>query len=419
MSITARNERLIAYKKLVGKTHTSSQKGASGEFIPSSVQSSTPEIFANTPVYDADSPKFCQKVIYQLTAVPGSQYEATTSGTEAQGETMIGLTQQNVEHAFALVLNEDDALQTNTKKQLVSPSFGINFKAKVFDNQGNQLAEDGTQDWSIDYYSGVLFMQDMGGVTPATVEAYLYTGKYVSDVIAEVQDNEDTLLKGVVDRLDVGIGNAPPTFNKVENINPTVARFDGNAGITGDLEVQGVLHTKQLIVEETTKVVEKSAYQGIAEFGNPDSVTNANYKDTFTFYGDVKVSGSIEASDGGAGRLKVKYLTRSDFIQNQSDEPLEYEIGGDDKKINLFLISSLDQDSDSEDDSYIYLPPLFNDSTENGLQYVFKHLCGEGHIIKIQPKGSNKLDGSNYGVTLYAQYESVTVVAYDGNWYIV
>jgi len=439
MSITPRNERLIAYKKLVGKAHTSAQKGASGEAYASSVQSSTEEMFANTPAYEDSTPIFCEKVLFDLEVVAGSQYIASTDGVEAQGEEMIGLAQENVEHAFALKFPtghslEGQYLNSDKKRQLVPPGYDVEFKAKVFDENTNQMADDGTQDWSLDYYSGLLFMQDMGGTTPTIVEAYYYTGKYVSDIVVETKDGETDIFLLNADKLKLSVGQAdeasgqPAYYSNLisqDNLPPgqepdsiIKAKINGSVGISQDLEVKGTLYTNKLTVTETTKVVEKTQYSGEAIFGNEDSLEDSSYKDTFTFYGDVKISGSIEVDEPSSTRMKVKKLTTAGGTINMTNEDADYD---------MFIVEIAN--TNTSQSVGIYLPDITGDSEKfNGKQYVFKHFCESDRDIAIYPNTTalppSSIDGvatpiADSAIRLYVKNESITIVAYDGDWYII
>jgi hypothetical protein len=446
MSITSRNQRLIAYKKLVGKAHTSAQKGASGEAYASSVQSSTEEMFANTPVYEDPTPIFCERILFDLEVVAGSQYIASTDGVEAQGEEMIGLAQENVEHAFALKFPGGHSLagqylNSDKKRQLVPPGYDVEFKAKVFDQDGNQMADDGTQDWSLDYYSGLLFMQDMGGgTTPTIVEAYYYTGKYVSDIVVETKDGETDIFLLNADKLKLSVGEGdedagqPAHYSNLllsqESIPPgqapdsiIKAKINGSVGISQDLEVKGTLYTNKLTVTETTKVVEKTQYSGEAIFGNEDSLDDSSYKDTFTFYGDVKISGSIEVDEPSSTRMKVKKFTQADLSEyNSIDITPEYA------DYDMFIIE-IGNDVDAPNIG-VQLPNIVNDSEKfNGKQYVFKHFCERDRDIAIYTNTGvdafpiSPIDGvpgaSDSAIRLYVKNESITVVAYDAKWYII
>jgi len=203
MSFTSRNERLISYKKLVGKAHTSAEKGASGEVYGSSVQLASSFVFGQEI-----SEQTVQEVTFILEEAPGSQYQGNPSADT--GENLpSGQSQTNSNHGFVLKLaqtvtingvqyshtNEEQAyVWKNQKLQIVPESFGIQYKPKVYSTADmtteSQMAEDGAQDWILDCFAGLLFMQDIYNSTyPVRLKAYIYTGKYLDEVVQEASES--------------------------------------------------------------------------------------------------------------------------------------------------------------------------------------------------------------------------------------
>ena len=423
MAITSRNQRLIAYKKLVGKSHSSSKIGDVSEPFASSVQSNSAEIFADDPTTSDQNPKFSKKVTFELEPIDGTSYAPIIVGVEAEGEETTNNT-----HGFRLKFPAGDTLANqfitdNIKYQLVSTKYGTLYKPILKDSSGAIMEQDGRYEWALDFYSGVVFMQDLpsdSNKLPSTIEAYFYTGKYVSDF---ARSNDQGEIEGVFDTLDVGIDqNNIPEFSNLP-INLPIVRIGASAGIQGDLEVNGKLYTNELIVEKTTKIITDNINQGNNIFGDPD--TSIDNCDTHTFYGDVTINGNLSITGDGPNKKKVFEITR-DKLNSSSPNELNFDSPpeelADIKKGNLFLIKNLDNDAGTGDDIEIRLPDIEDISVWDGTEYIFKHICDEReqHNVHIQPaEGVGQTIDGQTQVTLHAQYESITIIAHNGQWHIV
>lgn len=443
MALTSKNQLLIAYKKLVGKAHTSAQAGDVGEAFASNVQMGTGEIFAEDPssinrVFNTEGvitsedpePRLTRLVTFDLVPLDSSVYPPNVSADQGELNT-------NGPHGFRLQFPNDDSdfanvfVDANASIQLVPQKYGNIYTAKVFSGT-TPLYADGNQDWSVDYYAGLIFFQDLEtSNVPSTLEAYIYTGKYVSDVLYSTEetlpgDTElSTLLKAQVERLEVIRDGEPvPTFDNLAD-KENAAKFSGSVGVSGDLEVNGTLHTKKLIVEETTQVITNTVSQANNIFGDPD--TSADQEDTHTFYGDVNINGNLSVTGDGPNKKKVFEITRETALENPSSTGI-IEIDMDSPppglsnmvKGNVFLINNLDTVSATNDKIEIRLPNIAVHDLWNGIEYTFKHLCGEGHQVKITGcEGEGQDIDGNPNIILHVQYETLTVVAYNGSWHIV
>jgi len=201
MALTEKNQLLIAFKKLYGKSHTSAKFGIFNESIASSVQLGTSTLFGSsipstpsTSSYSITSASV-ERVTFNLVGIALSTYTNTLgslAGTTIDDE---GDTAVNGVHAYKLVLPSNyTSLSSNTKKgtgaflnsatasdsngalQLIPPSFGDLYSAEVSSSSGIIGGLD-AEDYYLDYYSGILFVQDISR-TPTSVTAYLYVGDY-------------------------------------------------------------------------------------------------------------------------------------------------------------------------------------------------------------------------------------------------
>lgn len=434
MPIVTSNQLGIAYKKLVGKAHTNVRDSAAAEAFPSSVQVGGNEVFAQIPTISL----FSQQTTFELEPIATSIYGPNI----AQGE---GERADNSNHAYRLKFPPDYAgyfqdiitadkpyLDQHASIQLIPTKYSNDFAAHVYEDEQktNELYESGDQDWSLDYYSGILFVQDRDvSLDPLVLEAYVYTGKYITDILQE-SGNNPTRTKGKFDLLEVGDPTEPELFDQITN---EVVRIKGNSGLEGDLQVTGKLYTKELIVEETTQVITTTNHSGENVFGDATSEAEGA-KDTHTFYGDVNINGNLNVTGDGAGggKLKVKEITKADDQETLNSNNVVFEIkpvGEEDyTKYDLFIINTDDLADNGTDDGNgglthgedptIILLPDASDLELQGKQYIFKHVCSENHTVTIGASPNQTIDGASE-YYLFGQHQSLTVVAHSGKWYIV
>jgi hypothetical protein len=211
MSLTTKNQLLIAFKKLVGKSHTNSQFGSANESIGSNVQIDNATIFSQ-PIPSSPSSSLysvtnniVEKVQFSLVSIPSSQYTAVGAAgggitTDGDGAPSQG-TFTNGIHAYALVLPSNyQTLSSNPKKgtgvfinnqsltasngllQIVPERYGALYPASVSSSTGI-IAPLEEEDYLLDPYSGILFLQDINRV-PTSVTAYVYIGDYLTERVS-------------------------------------------------------------------------------------------------------------------------------------------------------------------------------------------------------------------------------------------
>ena len=200
---------LFAQKKLLGKANTGVNKSDAQEVIPSNIQVAAQTIFAE------DIPDNPEKTLYLLqsasvglnatveyvqfdiNSISGTGYDANDYDADASAQGA-GF------HAYSLFLSESyESLSSNTKKglgvfdnskevhttlgalQLVPPNFSGQadnpYQLKLFDASGNSIDLLDELDWSIDYYNGILFVQDVDAAKiPTTAQGFIYVGAMLS-----------------------------------------------------------------------------------------------------------------------------------------------------------------------------------------------------------------------------------------------
>lgn len=227
MSIVSKNQLLIAYKKLVGKSHTNSGFDSGNEEYGSGVQVDNTTIFADTIPASPGTILYSitdavEKIAFELEAIPASIYRAELGigistynlGQEGDGNSA-GEYLETV-HAYKLKL--PSAYETNSSNPKKGTGVFVN-SAVLADSGGrlqiipekyaptiasvnvyspsvfsglNQINKNDSEDWFLDTYSGILFVQDPERV-PDKIEAYLYIGNYLSDVSTAVAGTDKTV----------------------------------------------------------------------------------------------------------------------------------------------------------------------------------------------------------------------------------
>ena len=233
----------IAFKKLVGKSLSSTKKTDSEESIASNIQLSSTSLFADTipsapstppsnftlldkdgnTTTDASKAVVEYITTFTLTEVPGSNYDANDvnlSGHEGGIDTDDrdhGVAEHDAQdagvHAYALVLPTDYNSNSNADLpaittfghggitgseaiQVVPPSFGASYTIELFESDGTQIPLLDATDWSFDPFSGIVYVQDYdSSKIPATAKAYLYVGNYQKDKDMGDHTNSATIAK--------------------------------------------------------------------------------------------------------------------------------------------------------------------------------------------------------------------------------
>ena len=216
----------FAAKKLLGKAHTSNLKADVNEVIPSNVSLPSEGVFAeaipNVPSHtpytlssaSVGGPSTVEKVHFDVVSLSDTIYDANVSGGGGDESSTSGA------HGYYLKLptnyvttssnpNAGTGSFTNGKRvydsrgalQLVPPlvSNGTSsvtyvnpyilklYKGAIDDAGTNEITFADNIDWQVDYYSGVIFIQDYNSSkVPVSASAYLYVGKYLNDKISDL-----------------------------------------------------------------------------------------------------------------------------------------------------------------------------------------------------------------------------------------
>ena len=216
----------FAQKKLLGKAHTSNLKTDGEELIGSNIQAGTSLIFGESIPTSAslnlytiqsasnDDPGTIEYVPFILTALTGTTYDANSTNPDGgAGSDSSESSQSAGPHAYKFVFPSNyEANSSNTRKgngffdddkivhetlgkvQLVPPFFSQQapnpYIVKIYKDDGGGGVGDEIPlldniDWNVDYYNGILFLQDYkADKIPAHARAFAYVGKMADEVIS-------------------------------------------------------------------------------------------------------------------------------------------------------------------------------------------------------------------------------------------
>lgn len=318
---------LFSQKKLLGKTSTGTHRADSNEPIPSGLQVATSAIFAedipSSPSLTLNQVQdgTVEYVQFTLQAVTGSTYDANSFDAEASS-------QSSGPHAYRLVMPGDyQSNSNNTKKgtypfvndqilhwtlgalQLVSPGFSNDvpnpFTLKLFESDGTEIPLLDEIDWQVDYFSGILFVQDYdASKIPATAKGFIYTGKMLSQSLGEVSSGGGGSGAGVgwIASANGAISTTGSVnFGTSTTSNPEIffssvgAATFNEQGRNVDFRVETTGDQNSLFVQGSTDRV------GIGT-NSPDSLLHLKDKDpTLTLQREHNTSGSSIDFLGSAG----------------------------------------------------------------------------------------------------------------------
>lgn len=214
----------FAQKKLLGKAHTSNLKVDGEEVIGSNIQASSDQIFGEAIPKSPARTLFAlqsatgsvantvEYIQFSLQSLTGTNYIASEAGGGAGSDSGED-SQSSGPHAYKFVLPSNyESQSSNPRKgngvfdnsklvhetlgslQLVPPFYSQTapnpYIVKIYKDDGSGGAGDEIPlldniDWNVDYYNGILFLQDhVSSKIPAHARAFAYVGKMAQEVIA-------------------------------------------------------------------------------------------------------------------------------------------------------------------------------------------------------------------------------------------
>ena len=222
---------LFAQKKLLGKAHTSNLKIDGEEVIGSNIQAATNIIFGDRipdnpsqSLYSVQGVSAAypgvEYVEFELVSIAGTTYDANNTGGGSGSDT--GEASQTAgPHAYMFRFPSNYQTLTNNVKagngvfenqkylhetlgqaQLIPPFFSQNapnpYIVTLYKDNGSGTAGDEIPlldniDWNVDYYNGILFIQDYSASKiPAFARAFVYVGRMSNEVIEAASNSGDT-----------------------------------------------------------------------------------------------------------------------------------------------------------------------------------------------------------------------------------
>ena len=219
----------FAQKKLLGKAHTSNLKVDGEELIGSNIQAATSLIFGQAiPESPSQTLYLLQSasngaaatveyIHFSLNVLTGTTYDADSTGGGA-GSDSGESSQSSGPHAYKFALRSDYTSESSNPRkgngvfnnnrivheslgslQLVPPFFSQTapnpYIVKIYKDNGSGGIGDEIPlldniDWNVDYYNGILFIQDYdANKIPAHAKAYAYVGKMSSEIIASASSD--------------------------------------------------------------------------------------------------------------------------------------------------------------------------------------------------------------------------------------
>lgn len=325
---TDRTQLQFLYKKTLGFANTSNVFTENEETIPSTNQLSAQTIFgediprAVNRVLNTVQSATAEYVLLTASVLPGTTYDANDAGGGGDGAQSPG------PHAYSLQMASNYQASTDNSKagsfpftdgqtiyetsgslQLIGPGFSGNspnpYLLKLYENDGsggigNEISLTDEIDWLVDYYNGVLFVQDYdSGQIPAFAKAFIYTGDMLSAslggggsgpgdanatyVVMSATGSlnaERVLTNGLGINLTDGGAGGNATLAVDNSVVATISgsQFSGNVGITSQLSVTGSLFAS-----------------GDSLFGSSPTSTHILTGST-TMSGTVYVSGTLNMS---------------------------------------------------------------------------------------------------------------------------
>ena len=222
---------LFAQKKLLGKAHTSNLKIDGEEVIGSNIQAATNIIFGDRipgnpsqTLYSVQGVSSAypsvEYVEFELISIAGTTYDANNTGGGSGSDTGEA-SQAAGPHAYMFRLPSNYQTLTNNVKagngvfenrkylhetlgqaQLIPPFFSQNapnpYIVTLYKDNGSGAAGDEIPlldniDWNVDYYNGILFIQDYSASKiPAFARAFVYVGRMSNEVIEAASNSGDT-----------------------------------------------------------------------------------------------------------------------------------------------------------------------------------------------------------------------------------
>jgi len=198
MSFSSSSKGNISLKKLVGKAHTSNNLEFFNESKSSGITVNANAVFGEalpaspTETLGQATDGIVELIRLTATPLPESIVNGKFHGFKLSLPSDYSTTGKSSERGSGVYVDGKDIHTTNGEIQLVPPSFGDIYEAKLFyggtgeDRIRIPLLDN--RNWYLDYFNGILFQENPpadSNENPEYVEAYIYIGKMASDRFSE------------------------------------------------------------------------------------------------------------------------------------------------------------------------------------------------------------------------------------------
>ena len=201
MSLSDTSKTLIAIKKLVGKAHTSNEKAVANESLPTNITMASNTIIGqgipNTTgsnvqyeiLQNSANESIAELIRFNVSFIAGSDSSAGRHGFELTLPSNYESNSSNSKAGTYPFKNNQTINITSGSLQLIPPSFSPGYESKPYHTSGGatQIPVLDARDWNLDYFNGIYFQQDPpsnSAQNPAYVEAFLYIGSMLDEVVA-------------------------------------------------------------------------------------------------------------------------------------------------------------------------------------------------------------------------------------------
>ena len=327
----------FAAKKLLGKAQTSNLKSDVNESVPSNVSMPSEGIFGEAIPNDhgvefytlysasAGAPTTVEQVYFDIVSISDTIYDANDTGgggDEASNSGAHGYylklpsnyesTSSNSAKGSGFFTNGQRVYTSRGGLQLVPPLISNASPNRYFlklykgdpTNPANEITSGDSIDWQVDYYSGVVFIQDYNASSiPVTASAYLYTGKYLDDKLSTISASGGTI---------TALNNKAE--NRLVTLGATTTELDGEANLTFNgsiLDLTGGM-SASTYVSSSTFYGDGSNLTGVSSFSRRAVTSTITASITDRLLG-VSASAALEIRLPGASAMASgQYITIKD-----------------------------------------------------------------------------------------------------------
>jgi len=200
MSLSTTSKVNVTLKKLNGKAHTSNDKGLINESLSSGMTMSYSTIFGESVPAEPNQSSYYDnvddKVEYiRLLAefIPGTDTSVGRHSFSLKLPSDYETNSSNPKAGTYPFLNSQELHTTKGKLQLVPTSFGNEYEAKPYYDDGTEtlIPLMDQRNWTLDYFNGIFFQQDPPGTgahsqNPVYIDALIYIGDMLDDVVDNI-----------------------------------------------------------------------------------------------------------------------------------------------------------------------------------------------------------------------------------------